>query len=126
MRTPRRGCIYRLKSDRVGKTRPVLIVSPTAHNKGAWCLAAPFYSEQIETRRKFPFCVVFAEGEFGLEKECALKLDEVSLFKQSELRLADGMVGEVSDERMQDVDRALLSALGIDATLNRGPSSPSP
>jgi hypothetical protein len=56
-----------------------------------------------------------------LEKECVLKLDEVSLFKFSELRLADGLVGELSDERMRDVDRALLSALGIEATLNEKP-----
>lgn len=51
MRSPRRGEIYRLKSDAVGKPRPVLIVSRNELNSGIYVVAIPYYSEQVESRR---------------------------------------------------------------------------
>lgn len=113
MRSPRRGQIYRRKSDEVGKPRRVLIVSPTENNGGTYVLAAPFYGEQIEKRSRMKQCVLFQDGECGLEKTCVLKADEVTLFKISELRLCEGPVGEVDDERMRKVNVALAHALGI-------------
>jgi mRNA-degrading endonuclease toxin of MazEF toxin-antitoxin module len=114
MRSPRRGQIYRRKSDEVGKPRRVLVVSRTELNGGFYVVVAPFYGEQVEKRAKWPQCVHFQNGEFGLDKECVLKADEVTLLKFSDLRISEGPVGEVDESRMKDVSRALAYALGLD------------
>lgn len=113
MRSPRRGQIFRLKSDAAGKKRPVLIVSRNELNGGIYVLAAPFYSEQIEKRRQLRQCVLFQSGEYGLDKTCVLKADEVSLFKISELRIAEGAIGELDEPRLRLVATALAYALGL-------------
>ena len=69
MRSPRRGEIYRLKTDPASKPRPLLIVSPVHLNGGLYVSGVPFYSQQVEKRRSFRTCVFFATSEFGLEKE---------------------------------------------------------
>jgi mRNA-degrading endonuclease toxin of MazEF toxin-antitoxin module len=78
MRSPKRGEIFRLKGDSVGKPRPVLIVSRTEVNGGIYVIV-PFFSEQLAKRKALAQCVFFASGEFGLEKDCVAKTDEVTL-----------------------------------------------
>ena len=114
MRSLRRGQIYRLKSDSVGKQRPVLIVSPAKLNGGIYVSAVPFYSQQLEKHRSHRSCVYFAAGEFGLDLDCVVKTDEVSHYKISELRISDGEVGQVDSERMLLVNQALCFSLGIE------------
>lgn len=113
MRSPRRGEIYRLQADRADKPRPVLVVSPVHLNGGIYLSAVPFYSSQVEKRRTLKTCVFFAKGEFGLEKDCVAKADEVSMYRISELRVREGATGTVDDQRMKDVSDALCVALGI-------------
>ena len=113
MKSPQRGQIFRLKSDAVGKPRPVLIVSPTHLNGGTYLTAIPFFGEQVQKRRALRTCVFFAKGEFGLEKDCVAKADDVTQFKFSELRISEGPIGTVDDERMEEVSEALCYALGI-------------
>lgn len=113
MKSPQRGQIFRLKTDSVGKPRPVLIVSPAHLNGGTYLTAVPFYSDQAQTKRSYRQCVFFARGEYGLEKDCVAKADEVSLYKFSELRIAEGQLGLVDGERMEEISIALSYALGI-------------
>src|SRR5947209_6416538 len=112
MRSPRRGQIFRRTSDEAGKPRPVLIVSRTELNGGRYLIVAPFYGEQLEKRSRWKQCVLFKNGEFGLEKDCVLKADEVTLLKFCDLRIADGPVGEIDENRMKDVSAAIAYALG--------------
>lgn len=114
MRSLRRGQIYRLKSDNVGKQRPVLIISPAKLNGGIYVSAAPFYSGQLDKRRHLASCVFFTAGEFGLDADCVLKTDEVTQFKISELQISEGAVGEVDPARMAQVDKSLCFSLGIE------------
>ncbi len=113
MRSPKRGQIFRLKSDLVGKPRPVVVVSPTHLNGGNSLLAVPFFGGQIERRKLLRTCVFFKAGESGLEKDCVAKADNVSLFRLSELRMVEGPVGEVTLARMDAISAALAYSLGI-------------
>lgn len=78
MQTPRRGQIFRLKSDEAGKPRRVLIVSITILNKGLTCTAVPFTSTKLTERRRYPSCVFFCAGESGLTMDCVAKCDDVT------------------------------------------------
>ncbi len=113
MRSPQRGQIFLLKGDSVGKKRPILVVSPTHLNGGIYLLGVPFYSQQVEKRRTHPTCVFFAAGEFGLDRDCVAKADEVHIFKISELHVSEGPVAEVDASRMELVSTALCYSLGI-------------
>lgn len=113
MRTPRRGELYLLKSDAVGKARPVLIMSRTELNKGSYCLVVPLYSSQFENRKHLRTCVVFQAGEFGLACDCVAKTDEVTQHKLVDIRLGNGPLGIVPADRMQLVSDAVGYSLGI-------------
>ena len=113
MRSPRRGEIYLLKGDKVGKNRPVLVVSPLQLNGGFSVLAVPFYSQQLARRASMSTCVYFASGEFGLNANCVAKTDEVSIYRISELSVSDGPIGTVDDVRMEEVSGAMSVSLGI-------------
>jgi len=115
MQSPRRGQIYRLKSDNVGKPRPVLIVSPVELNGGSYLSGVPFTSQQLEKRRTLRQCVWFAAGEFGLTSDCVVKADEVGFYKISDLRISEGPLGQVDETKMRLVSAALCYALGIEA-----------
>jgi mRNA-degrading endonuclease toxin of MazEF toxin-antitoxin module len=124
MRSPRRGEIFRLKSDDVGKPRPVLVVSRTALNGGYYCVCVPLYGEQIERRSAFPSCVLFQEGEYGLTKTCVAKTDEISKYKVVDLRVSEGPVGTVDSQRMADVERAISYSLQIEPQREPGAIPP--
>lgn len=126
MRAPRRGEIYRLQSDSVGKPRPVLIVSRNELNSGIYLLAIAFYGEQLDKRAKLPQWVMFQQGEFNLTKDCAANASSITQFKMRDLRLAEGPVGEVSHERMAEIDRALAYSLRLNLAPEHGKSAKDP
>ena len=72
----------------------------------------PFYSQQLEKKRG-PENVLFSAGEFGLDKDCVATTSQVSRYKISELRMTDGFVGTVDDDRMKKIDEALRYSLGL-------------
>jgi mRNA-degrading endonuclease toxin of MazEF toxin-antitoxin module len=114
MRCPQRGDIRRLKSDAVGKKRPVVIVSRSILNGGVEVSAAPFYStpNQLNRCAGKAHCVFFAAGEFGLEKDCVLKLDEAERFSVAEFLPIEppGQLYQVSEAKMIEVSAALRYA----------------
>lgn len=114
MRSPRRGQVFRLKADAVGKPRPVLVVSIDALNGGLYVTTVPFYGEQVEKRRHLKTCVFFSQGEFGFEKDCVAKADEVTMVRISELRTAEGSLAELDEITMRKISDALAYCLGIE------------
>ncbi len=112
-RSPRRAEIYRLKKDPVGKKRPVLVVSRNELNGGHYLLAIPFYSAQTAEKSRHPTAIPFAQGEFGLEKDCVAKADEVTQYRMSDLTLAEGPLGTVDPARMAAVDKAIAYVFNL-------------
>lgn len=76
-------------------------------------MAIAFYGEQLDKRAKLPQWIMFQQGEFNLTKDCAVNASSITQFKMRDLRLAEGPVGEVSNERMAEVDRALAYSLRL-------------
>jgi mRNA-degrading endonuclease toxin of MazEF toxin-antitoxin module len=113
MRSPRRGQVFRLKSDPVGKPRPVLIVSIDSLNGGLYLLTVPFYGDEDGRRRHLKSCAFFSRGEYGLEKDCVAKADEISMLRASEIKLAEGPMAELDEDGMRRVAEALSYCLGL-------------
>ena len=114
MQSHQRGQILILK-DAAGprKERPILVVSPRHLNGGSTLRGVPFGSQNLEEKKKFATCVMFLEGEFGLDKDCATNASQLAEFKISEFK-PGAVAGTVSDERMLEVSKSLCTALGID------------
>lgn len=117
MRTPRRGEVYRLKSDQVGKARPILVVSITSLNSGTTCSAIPFTTQKLFERRRLPSCVSFNAGESGLTDDCVAKADDLSLLRICDIRINEGPLGEVVD-RMPEIERAIAHCLGLKISIS--------
>jgi mRNA-degrading endonuclease toxin of MazEF toxin-antitoxin module len=113
MKSPQRGEIWQLKADKVGKPRRILIVSRNELNGGDNVVAVPFFGSQVLRRQSYKSCVFFAEGDFGLEKDCVAKTDDVSLVAIRTIDKAAGILGVVDDERMSLVESALAFTLKI-------------
>jgi mRNA interferase MazF len=109
---PRRGEVY---FARVGarpgerKTRPVLIISPDARNRWASDVLAIPISTQV---RPAPEHVLLDRGEGGLPQSSVLKCEQVSSIDKSLLE-PHPLGGPLSEDRMRQVEDALLIALGI-------------
>ncbi|MBS0266191.1 MAG: type II toxin-antitoxin system PemK/MazF family toxin [Planctomycetes bacterium] len=105
--TPRRGQLFWLKADHVGKPRIIVIVSNNTLNGGHCVLAVPFYSQQLEKRSAQAWCVLFARHEGGLEKDCVAKCDEISLVDKIDIDFSRGLVGTFDEGQMQRVINAI-------------------
>jgi mRNA-degrading endonuclease toxin of MazEF toxin-antitoxin module len=109
---PRRGEIY-FASVRTGpgerKVRPVLIISPDARNRWASDVLAIPISTKV---RPAPEHVLLDRGEGGLPQSSVAKCEQVSSIDRS---LLEGrpVGGPISEDRMRQVEDALLIALGI-------------
>lgn len=91
--------------------RPVLVVSSTELNAGDTVVAVPFYSSQLEKRRKLPTCVYFSRGEFGLPKDCVAKADDIGPIFRNDLDIARGPIGRLDEAAMARVLAAILHVL---------------
>jgi mRNA-degrading endonuclease toxin of MazEF toxin-antitoxin module len=110
---PRRGELYRLKRDDLGKQRPIVIVSNATLNGGHNVVAVPFYSQQLAKRAKQPWCAIYSAGEGGLEMDSAAKTDEITLVDKLHIDLASGPIGKFTDEQMDRLAAALKWSLDI-------------
>ncbi len=93
-------------------TRPALIIQNDIGNEVspttivASCSTAP--------EKPFPFLVPVTARESGLPKDCNINLATVMTIEKS--RLGD-KCGELSKEKMDEVDKALQISLGLDDRL---------
>ncbi len=101
----KQGQIYHLKQDRVGKPRPVLIVSRDSMNRGYDLIVVPFNGSDFENKRSKPFCVPFLEGSYGLTKDCVAKCNDIAKIRKADL--AKNLIGTVSDADMNAVREAI-------------------
>ena len=110
---PRRGELFLLKPDHLGKQRPVVIVSRDALNGGHSVLAVPFYSQQLSKRQAQSWCAFFRAGEGGLSLDCVAKTDEVSLIDKLDVDLAAGPIGRFDKSQLDRVIQAIKWSLEI-------------
>lgn len=96
------------------KYRPIFIVSREELNRGKYVVAVPFTSTHFDLRSTQPSCVAFRAGEYGLEKDCVVQADAITLFKKDDLDLEAGRIAIVDDERMRDVTKAIGYAIAAE------------
>lgn len=113
-RSPRRGEIYRLKQDEVGKPRPVLVVSRGELNSGKTVTVVPFTTQQLSERALKKSNAIFEAGEGSLGERSAAKCGDVATIPISSLNLATGVLGELDASQMQKIDAALKWSLGLE------------
>ncbi len=102
---PRVGDVYWYRYDEQGKSRPVIVASREELNRGDVFLLVPLTSQKVEERRTQPWCVFFAAGEFGLQKDSVARADDAY---QGLVCNLEGQLGKLSDEKMEEV----ISSLG--------------
>ncbi len=105
-----RGMIYwvELPED---KRRPALIISPAIRNTAANTVLVAPISSQL---RFGPWHVALKAGEGGLLRSSVVKCEDLQPVRR-ELFNPRPIGGPLSANRMAEIDRALVSALGIEA-----------
>jgi mRNA interferase MazF len=104
----RRGEVYWYKFKAPDKRRPVVILTRTSAISFLKSLTiAPITT----TIRDIP-TEVFLGQEDGLLTDCAINLDNLQTVPKAQL---DGLITNLSNLRMQELNKALTFALGIDS-----------
>lgn len=93
------------------KRRPALVISPDVRNEAARSVLLLPISSQL---RFGPWHVALRSGEAGLPRSSVVKCEDVQPVRR-ELINPRPIGGPLSRERMQEVEAALRSALGIGA-----------
>lgn len=112
-----RGELYFLKDGGTAATkgRPILVVSRDELCHGHSVLVVPFYSQQLEVRRKQRNCVFFHAGEGGLAKNCVAKCDEVTIVDKDCFDFARGKLGRLNLDQMKRVVDAIRFVIRDDS-----------
>lgn len=107
-----RGQIYWASFDE--DRRPVIIVSRAELNRGKKVLIVPLTTQKLEERRKLKNCVAFDAGDFGLPKDCVAQTEALAQIRTEILDTDDGPLGELDDEAMRELVRAMGYALAAE------------
>lgn len=113
----RRGEVWLVRFDpaegsEIGKTRPALILQHDLINKHApMTMLAPVTSSL--SRSRFTTNVEIPAGEGGLDKPSQVRLTQIRCMDKRRLHKR---LGKVSEQTMQQVEEALIFALGIATT----------
>jgi len=103
------GDIYLVRDwQRSGKGRPVVVVSRAKFNRGRYCLAVPFTTQQLDKRRDLPNCVYFTAGSSDLHRDCVAQAEGLTLLRRSDIVPPIKPVGKVTKTQLA----ALISAVG--------------
>lgn len=108
---PRRGHVHwvRIPDEPRGKQRPALIVSPDVRNRLAGdVLVVPLSS----VLREAPTHVRLRAREGGLPRASMVKCEQITTLRRDRLS-ARPLGGALSAERMVEVERAILRAIGV-------------
>jgi mRNA interferase MazF len=111
---PRRGEVYWVALDptvgtEIAKTRSAVVISNDVGNRYSdRVIVAPVTSQHTE--RVYPFEVLVHAGEGGLAHPSKVLLDQVRTVDKLRLR---GRLGDLPDERMQEVDAAIRLSLAV-------------
>ncbi|MEK7270345.1 MAG: type II toxin-antitoxin system PemK/MazF family toxin [Planctomycetota bacterium] len=87
--------------------RPVLVVSKESLNRGGFVVVLPFTSARFAERSRYATSVPFSTNECGLPKDCVAQAEGITVAAVSSLDLATGPIGEVPEEKMREIVRAV-------------------
>lgn len=111
---PRRGEIWLVSLEptigyEIGKTRPALVISNDLNNQYAETITVlPITSK---TEKIYPFETFISKEESGLPKDSKIKSNQIRTIDKRRLVK---LVGRVSDEKLKQVERAVLIHLGVE------------
>ena len=107
---PRRGHLYLAHLD---KLRPVLVISPDIRNE----LASDVMVIPCTSRLSIaPTHVRLRRGEGGLSTASVLKCEQLTTLHKDDVRLR-ALGGALSRDRVLEVERAVLRAIGVPVPL---------
>ena len=106
MRSVKQGEIYAAYIES-GIPRPVVVISRESLNRGKYVVGIPFTSSEFDKRRILNNCVPFRKGEFGLTKNCVAQCEAVTQLLKEDINTTEGPLGQVSDDRMRDIIKAI-------------------
>ncbi len=104
------GEVYRLQESR----RPVIVVSREALNRGLYVVVVEVTTQRLDERRTLRNCVPFMAGQFGFDKDCVAQAESITFLKKTRLDLETGPIGNLSDEAMRDLVRAIGSVIAAE------------
>ena len=99
-----------------GGVRPVLIIQNDVGNKYSPTIIACAVTSRL-TKAKLPTHIELKEGESGLKKESVALLEQLRTLDKRRLK---EKIGVLSDEKMEDVTRALCISLAINRQAVKG------
>ena len=108
---PKRGEIYLVNlpaKPKDIKDRPALIVSLNIRNKLANDIIVVPLSTNLRTA---PTHVLFQKGECGLSKASMAKCEQITTIDKA-LTLRGPFAGKVSDEKMKEIEKAVMISIG--------------
>ena len=94
--------------------RPAVILSREELNRGAYVVAVLITSSKFTERARFSHCVPFHAGEFGLTRDCVAQAEAITFLPTSDLDLERGTLGELDEQRLRDLVRAVGNMMGSD------------
>ncbi len=109
---PKRGEIYLVNlpsKPKDVKNRPALVVSLDIRNRLANDIIVVPLSTNLRTS---PTHVLLQEGEGGLSKISMAKCEQVTTIDKS-LLIRGPFAGKISDEKMKEVEKAIMIAIGV-------------
>lgn len=92
-----------------GGVRPVLIIQNDIGNKYSPTVIAAAVTSQL-TKAKLPTHVQINQGEFGLNKTSVILLEQIRTLDKRRLK---ERIGQLDEETLLKVERALLISLGF-------------
>jgi len=111
---PQRGQIWQVALDpvighEIGKTRPALVISNNINNQFANTVTLiPVTSK---TSKIYPFEVFISKSDSGLAADSKIKCNQVRTVDKARLIKS---TGQVPEDKMNEVEKALLLHLDID------------
>lgn len=109
---PRRGRLYLARLDKI---RPVLVISPDVRNAFASDVLVIPCSTRLSDA---PTHVRLRRGEGGLSATSVLKCEQITTLHKEDLR-DDALGGPLTAERLLEVERCVLRAIGVPVPLDR-------
>ncbi len=92
-----------------GGVRPVLVVQNDVGNKYSPTIIAAAVTSKIN-KAKLPTHIELSVGEFGLQKDSVILLEQIRTLDKRRLK---ERIGELSQVTMSKVDKAILISLGF-------------
>ncbi|MCM8762448.1 MAG: type II toxin-antitoxin system PemK/MazF family toxin [Candidatus Omnitrophica bacterium] len=113
---PQRGEIWLVSLEpvighEIGKIRPAVVISNDLNNEFADTVTVLPITSQI--KKVYPFEVLFSAKETGLSKNSKVKCNQIRTVDKKRLVK---FVSKVSEEKIFEIEQALLIHLGISST----------